>query len=255
MHRLCIILVVIGSVFGQEKQDSLKLKNGNTYNGEFVKIESGNVLFKPEGAFGSQPIKINRIKTLKLSDGTEIIKSGRIKGKAENTFIVSHEKSLTLKKGESRLEIKPGDRVYVRYYKNLPNGNRSLNKLPGSMSSSYSEAKATSYLGIDRTLKVLKTDEERISLSDLYSISPVSNGTMATKYGRNCFMVGFVPLSSFFFIGSGGNIPFTLVFSAVWGGTVGGVAGLLGLIYGSSYPNIDNEYVIDSNEWVIVENE
>ena len=35
MHRLCIILVVIGSVFGQEKQDVLKLKNGSTYNGEF----------------------------------------------------------------------------------------------------------------------------------------------------------------------------------------------------------------------------
>jgi hypothetical protein len=255
MHRLCIILVVIGSVFGQEKQDSLKLKNGNTYNGEFVKIESGNVLFKPEGAFGSQPIKINRIKTLKLSDGTEIIKSGRIKGKAENTFIVSHEKSLTLKKGESRLEIKPGDRVYVRYYKNLPNGNRSLNKLPGSMSSSYSEAKATSYLGIDRTLKVLKTDEERISLSDLYSISPVSNGTMATKYASNCFMVGCSAVTIFFAIASGGNIEFTLVFSAIYGGIVGGVAGLLGLYYGSSYPNIDNEYVIDSNEWVIVENE
>ena len=170
-------------------------------------------------------------------------------------FAQEVEKSITLKKGENIIEIKPGDRVYVRYYKNLPNRDRSLNILPGSISQSHSIAKATSYLGIDRTLKVLKTDEERISLSDLYSISPVSNGTMATKYGRNCFMVGFVPLSSFFFIGSGGNIPFTLVFSAVWGGTVGGVAGLLGLSYGSSYPNIDNEYVIDSNEWIIVENE
>jgi len=34
-------------------------------------------------------------------------------------FAQEVEKSLTLKKGESRLEIKPGDRVYVRYYKNL----------------------------------------------------------------------------------------------------------------------------------------
>ena len=170
-------------------------------------------------------------------------------------FAQEVEKSITLKKGENIIEIKPGDRVYVRYYKNLPNRDRSLNKLPGSFFSGEEKAEPSTYLFIDYTLKILKTDNEKINLSDLYSISPVSNGTMATKYGRNCFMVGCVPLSSFFFIGSGGNIPFTLVFSAVWGGTVGGVAGLLGLSYGSSYPNIDNEYVIDSNEWVIVENE
>ena len=68
-------------------------------------------------------------------------------------------------------------------------------------------------------------------------------------------MVGCSAVTIFFAIASGGNIEFALVFSAVYGGIVGGVAGLLGLIYGSSYPNIDNEYVIDSNEWVIVENE
>ena len=68
-------------------------------------------------------------------------------------------------------------------------------------------------------------------------------------------MVGCVPLSSFFFLASGGEIEFAFVFSVVWGGIVGGAAGVLGLLQGLSYPNIDNEYVIDSNEWVIVENE
>ncbi len=46
-------LILNSHVIGQEKQDVLKFKNGSTYNGEFVKIESGNVLFKPEGAIWS----------------------------------------------------------------------------------------------------------------------------------------------------------------------------------------------------------
>ena len=170
-------------------------------------------------------------------------------------FAQEVEKQITLKKGENIIKIKPGDRVYVRYYKNLPNRDRSLNKLPGSFFSGEEKAEPSTYLFIDYTLKILKTDNEKINLSDLYSISPVSNGTMAAKYGRNCFMVGCVPLSSFFFLASGGEIEFAFAFSVVWGGIVGGAAGVLGLIHGSSYPNIDNEYVIDSNEWVIVENE
>ncbi len=95
-------LVVNSPVIGQEKQDVLKLKNGSTYNGEFVKIESGNVLFKIkisyEGAFGPQRFKINEIKMLKLSDGTEIIKNGKIKRKAKET-----------------ITIQPGDKIMVTY--------------------------------------------------------------------------------------------------------------------------------------------
>ena len=54
-------LVVNSSVSKQEQQDVLKLKSGGNYKGEYVKIESTDVLFKPEGAYGSQQIKINEI--------------------------------------------------------------------------------------------------------------------------------------------------------------------------------------------------
>ncbi len=91
-------LVVNSPVIGQEKQDVLKLKNGSTYNGEFVKIESGNVLFKPEGAIGPLRIKINEIKMLKLSNGTEIINWGKIKRKAKET-----------------ITIQAGDKIMVTY--------------------------------------------------------------------------------------------------------------------------------------------
>ena len=97
-------LILNSHVIGQEKQDVLKLKNGSTYNGEFVKIESGNVLFKIkisyEGAFGPQRVKINinEIKMLKLSNGTEIINWGKIKRKAKET-----------------ITIQPGDKIMVTY--------------------------------------------------------------------------------------------------------------------------------------------
>ncbi len=91
-------LILNSHVIGQEKQDVLKLTNGSTNNGEFIKIESGNVLFKPEGAIGPLRIKINEIKMLKLSNGTEIINWGKIKRKAKET-----------------ITIQPGDKIMVTY--------------------------------------------------------------------------------------------------------------------------------------------
>jgi len=94
-------LILNSHVIGQEKQDVLKFKNGSTYNGEFVKIESGNVLFKHKDVYNRHSfyrIKINEIKMLKLSDGTEIINWGKIKRKAKET-----------------ITIQPGDKIMVTY--------------------------------------------------------------------------------------------------------------------------------------------
>ena len=80
------------------QQDVLKLKSGGNYKGEYIKIESADVLFKPEGANGPQRIKINEIKMLKLSDGTEVIRGGRVKRKANET-----------------ITIQAGDKIKVEY--------------------------------------------------------------------------------------------------------------------------------------------
>jgi hypothetical protein len=93
-------LVVNSSVSKQEQQDVLKLKSGGNYKGEYIKIESADALFKPEGANGTQRIKINEIKMLKLSDGTEVIRGGRVKRKANET-----------------ITIQPGDKIMVTYDK------------------------------------------------------------------------------------------------------------------------------------------
>ena len=91
-------LVVNSSVSKQEQQDVLKLKSGGNYKGEYIKIESSDALFKPEGANGPQRIKINEVKMLKLSDGTEVIRGGRVKRKANET-----------------ITIQAGDKIKVEY--------------------------------------------------------------------------------------------------------------------------------------------
>ena len=58
---------------GKIEQDRLVLKDGTRYLGEFSTIDGENVLFKPEGAFGFQPISVKQIKNLQLKDGRFII--------------------------------------------------------------------------------------------------------------------------------------------------------------------------------------
>ena len=69
MKHFLPLLMLTGLLFGQDKKDIIELTDGSIYQGEYVKIEAGNVFFKPEGAYGVQPVKINKIKTLELSDG------------------------------------------------------------------------------------------------------------------------------------------------------------------------------------------
>ena len=68
--------MLTGLLFGQDKKDIIELTDGSIYQGEYVKIEAGNVFFKPEGAFGTQPIEIYKVVKLELSDGLVLIRYG-----------------------------------------------------------------------------------------------------------------------------------------------------------------------------------
>ena len=57
--------------------DTLILKSGIAYFGEYSKIEEEIVYFKPQNAFAFQPISIKQIQTLKLKDGHFIIGDGK----------------------------------------------------------------------------------------------------------------------------------------------------------------------------------
>jgi hypothetical protein len=73
MSRYIVLLLITGIVWAQTDFDTLILKNGTTYFGEYSKIEEEIVYFKPQNAFAFQPISIKQIQTLKLKDGHFII--------------------------------------------------------------------------------------------------------------------------------------------------------------------------------------
>ena len=87
MIRYIVLLLITGIVWAQTDFDTLVLKDGTTYLGEYSKTEKEIVYFKPQNAFAFQPVPIPLIKRLKLKDGHYIIgisseneKEGRWKG-------------------------------------------------------------------------------------------------------------------------------------------------------------------------------
>jgi len=75
MRRYIVLLLITGIVWAQTDFDTLILKSGTTYLGEYSKIEGEIVYFKPQNAFAFQPISIKLIQTLQLKDGQFIIGS------------------------------------------------------------------------------------------------------------------------------------------------------------------------------------
>ena len=73
MRRYIVLLLITGILWAQTDFDTLILKSGTTYFGEYSKIEEEIVYFKPQNAFAFQPISIKQIQTLELKDGRFII--------------------------------------------------------------------------------------------------------------------------------------------------------------------------------------
>ena len=73
MRRYIVLLLITGILWAQTDFDTLVLKDGTTYLGEYSKIEKEIVYFKPQNAFAFQPVPIKLIKRLKLKDSHYII--------------------------------------------------------------------------------------------------------------------------------------------------------------------------------------
>ena len=69
-------MILTGLLFGQDKKDIIELTDGSIYQGEFIEVKNGNVYFTPEGYFGVQPIEINNVVKLELSNGLVLIRDG-----------------------------------------------------------------------------------------------------------------------------------------------------------------------------------
>ena len=77
MRRYIVLLLITGIVWAQTNFDTLILKSGTTYFGEYSKIEEEIVYFKPQNVFAFQPVPVELIQTLKLKDGHFIIGDGK----------------------------------------------------------------------------------------------------------------------------------------------------------------------------------
>ena len=171
------------------------------------------------------------------------------------------ENPLILQKGDSWLEIQPGEKVYIRSYRKTIFGKRVLTDIPQrKIIASGPKTKPTTFISIDHQQKVLITESEAIALSDFYSIAPLSGSTMALKSAKNGFVGGFCggfALSVALFIGAG-EVDFddtseVILLSSFLGGLTAVYGGIFGLIGGSFISDITEEFIIGPDEWSIVE--
>ena len=98
MRRYIVLLLITGIVWAQTDFDKLVLKDGTTYFGEYSKTEGKIVFFKPQEAFGFQPVPVKLIQTLKLKDGRVLLHNGIIKKNKHTLALEEYQKLNTKEK-------------------------------------------------------------------------------------------------------------------------------------------------------------
>ncbi|MDB9722318.1 hypothetical protein OAA83_00120 [Candidatus Marinimicrobia bacterium] len=182
--------------------------------------------------------------------------------KTSHLYSQQNERPLILQKGDSWLEIKPGQKVYIRSYKKTLFRNRILTDIPQrKIIPSGPKVKPSTFISIDHQQKVLITQNDAIALSDFYSISPVTDGTMALKAAKNGFVGGFFGgfAASFLLLLSDGEVDIAneflqvILLSSFLGVVTAVTGGIQGLLVGSFFPDITEEFIISPDEWSIIE--
>ena len=189
-------------------------------------------------------------------------KSNFVNVKYSHLYSQQIETPLMLQKGDSWLEIQPGEKVYIRSYKKSLFGKRVLTDIPQrKIIPSGPKTKPTMFISIDHQQKVLITESDAIALSDFYSISPLSGSTMALRSAKNGlkrgFFAGFAATFFIFLSFGGGEIvdDFSQVIflSSILGGVAAVYGGIFGFVFGLFSSDITEEFIIGPSEWSIVE--
>ena len=97
MRRYIVLLLITGILWAQTDFDTLILKDGTTYLGEYSKTEGKIVYFKPHDAFGFQPIPVKRIRRLELKEGQILFNSGGILNAKKNSLTLEEYQKLSTK--------------------------------------------------------------------------------------------------------------------------------------------------------------
>ena len=79
MRKFIVLLLITGTVLAQTDFDKLVLDDGTETLGEYSGVTENVVYFRPTGAWASQGVPINRIRSLQLRDGKTIIQDEYIK--------------------------------------------------------------------------------------------------------------------------------------------------------------------------------
>jgi len=90
IRRLIILLLIVGCVFAQGTDNSLidrmLLIDGTVYEGEYISMNEGNIIFKPSGYLAGQSVDKSKVEIVKLSDGTIIYDRKTYKNSDEKVF-------------------------------------------------------------------------------------------------------------------------------------------------------------------------
>ena len=170
------------------------------------------------------------------------------------------ENPLILQKGDSWLEIQPGEKVYIRSYRKIWKKKRLTDIPQRKILASGPKTKPTTFISIDHQQKVLITESEAIALSDFYSIAPLSGSTMALKTAKNgfvSFFCGGFATTFFIILASGAELQDdfsqVILLSSFLGGLTAVYGGIFGFVFGLFTPDITEEFIIGPDEWSIVE--
>ena len=107
MRRYIILLLITGIVWAQTDFDTLVMKDGTIYLGEYSKTEKEIVYFKPQNALAFQPVPVPLIKRLRLKDGDYIIgisSQKKIKNNLQDLHLRNQNKTIKIKVG-TKLQI------------------------------------------------------------------------------------------------------------------------------------------------------
>jgi len=117
MRRYIVLLLITGIVWAQTDFDKLVLKDGTTYFGEYSKIEGKIVYFKPQNAFGFQPISIKQVERLELKDRQVVVLNSKVKSLTTEEYFELSRNTLALEEYQKLSTEEKG--IYDAKSKNL----------------------------------------------------------------------------------------------------------------------------------------
>jgi len=117
MRRYIVLLLISSILWAQTDFDTLILKSGTTYFGEYSKIEEEIVYFKPQNAFAFQPISIKQVERLELKDGRVAVLDSKVKSLTTEEYFELSRNTLALEEYQKLSTEEKG--IYDAKSKNL----------------------------------------------------------------------------------------------------------------------------------------